>query len=86
VITIAGSHEIEIASELFNVLGFLDRDWGRKYFVSNGVNYGQVALLQLVGYDEAHARGRYVFLPPRQREFDVEGTRWQMRLSAKYRF
>lgn len=86
VVRIAGTHTLEISTQLFNVLNFLDRDWGRKYAIGNGINYGQIALLNLVGYDEANGRGIYTFLPPERREFQVESTRWQMQLGAKYAF
>jgi Carboxypeptidase regulatory-like domain/TonB dependent receptor len=87
VVSFARGHFLEISADVFNVLNFLDRDWGRKYSISDGGNFfASERLLELRGYDVAGGRGIYAFTPPRLREFDVEGTRWQMRLSAKYTF
>ncbi len=77
---IARGHTMELSADIFNVPNFLDRNWGRKYAMEG------FELLRLVGYDEVKGRGIYIFTPPRRHEFQVEPTRWLVRLNAKYNF
>ena len=41
---IVGGHTLELSADLFNVLNFLDRDWGLKYSIGGGINYGQFVI------------------------------------------
>jgi hypothetical protein len=74
----------EVTADLFNVLSFLDSDWG-------GVRQttkidGNVELMNLVGYDAHNARGVYEVLSPSVREVDVEVSRWRLQLGATVSF
>lgn len=80
VVRLSGGHAVEITGDMFNVLNFLDADWGRKYATEGNT------LLDLVGYDEAKGRGKYVFAPPRRHVLQFDSTRWQARLSVRYTF
>lgn len=86
VVPITRGHSLELSADLFNVLNFLDHDWGLKYQIGGGFDFTRNALLVLRGYDTDRDRGIYSVLPVNRREFQVEGTRWQMQLSAKYSF
>ncbi len=81
---------VEITADFFNLLNFIDHDWGRVQQTmeeSGGVGLGnRVSLVQLVGYDVANGRGIYHVLEPRRHEVDVERTRWRMQLSVRYTF
>lgn len=81
---------LQITADLFNLLNFIDHDWGRVQQTMEefgGVpNGNRVSLLQLVGYDLANERGIYHVIQPRRHELDVDGTRWRMQLSARYTF
>ncbi len=81
---------VEITADFFNLLNFIDHDWGRVQQTmeeSGGVGLGnRVSLVQLVGYDVANGRGIYHGLEPRRHELDVERTRWRMQLSVRYTF
>jgi carboxypeptidase family protein/TonB-dependent receptor-like protein len=81
---------MQITVDLFNLLNFIDHDWGqvRQTTDESGVlrNGNRVSLVQLVGYDVANARGVYHVLEPRRHELDVDGTRWRMQLSARYTY
>jgi len=81
---------VQITVDLFNLLNFIDHDWGQVQHTmeeSGGVpNGNRVSLLRLVGYDVVNSRGTYHVLDPRRHELDVDGTRWRMQLSARYTF
>jgi outer membrane receptor protein involved in Fe transport len=81
---------VEIAADLFNLLNFIDHDWGQVRQTTEesggGTNGNRVSLVQLVGYDVANSRGIYHVLEPRRNELQVEPTRWRMQLSARYTF
>jgi hypothetical protein len=74
---------LQITVDLFNLLNFVDHDWGQVRRTTGG---NRVSLVHLVGYDTAHSRGIYHVLDPRRNELDVDGTRWRMQLSARYTF
>jgi hypothetical protein len=80
---------LELSTDVFNLLNLLDRDWGlvRFNFEDFGTgSFGRVSLLELVGYDVEHGRGVYNVLAPHFREVDSEGSRWRLRLNARYTF
>jgi hypothetical protein len=81
---------LEIMADLFNLLNFIDGDWGRVLQTTDeggGVaNGNRASLLDLVGYDVDRGRGIYRVLTPRLRELDVDATRWRLQLSARYLF
>jgi hypothetical protein len=90
VLPIVRGQSVEITADFFNLLNFIDHDWGQVSHtaedfggVSNG---GRVSLLELVGYDEANSRGIYHVLEPKPNELEVDLTRWRMQLSARYMF
>ncbi|HEX3234314.1 MAG TPA: TonB-dependent receptor [Gemmatimonadales bacterium] len=70
---------VELIADLFNVLSFLDRDWGVQRFHSGD-------LLRLVGYDEANGRGIYEMGRIDRKVRDNEATRWRLQLGARYGF
>jgi hypothetical protein len=81
---------LELVADVFNLPNLIDHDWGQ---VRQAVDdFGatsrgnRVALLELVGYDQARERGVYNVLAPRRHEVDVEATRWRVRLSVRYVF
>jgi hypothetical protein len=78
---LADRRTLEVTADLFNVLNFVNNDWGvvRQTFGDDG---NAVPLLQLVGYDAPNSRGRYGLAPVAGREIDVEASRWRMQLAA----
>jgi hypothetical protein len=82
-------HALDVSADLFNVLNFVNRDWGLFRITEGGVgngNIGEANLLQLVGYDSANGRGIYNFLAPQLRHIVPDASRWSLRLSARYIF
>lgn len=77
-----GRRVLEVTADLFNVLNFLDGDWGlfRETLPHEG-GHG-VGLLQLVGYDAAKGRGVYELAPVYRRQVDLEASRWRLQLGA----
>ena len=75
----------EVTADLFNVLSFLDSDWGRARQTPH-LGSGNVELINLVGYDAHNARGVYELLSPSVREVDVEASRWRLQLGATVSF
>jgi outer membrane receptor protein involved in Fe transport len=93
--TIQGQ-ELELSLDLFNVLNFIDRDWGLYKQVSEFEEGPR--FLNAVGFDAANNRPIYSFTAPAVIEQTVFGenpsgaqagvnrSRWTMQLGAKYRF
>ncbi len=93
--TVAGQG-LELSLDLFNVLNFINRDWGLYKQVSEFENGPR--FLNAVGYDAADNRPIYTFAAPTIIETTVYGenpsgaqagvnrSRWTMQLGAKYRF
>ncbi len=79
---LADRRTLEVTADLFNVLNFVNGDWGvvRQTFGDIG---NAVPLLQLVGYDTPHSRGVYELVEGViRRDIDVEATRWRLQLAA----
>jgi hypothetical protein len=89
VLPTAHGQSLELSADVFNLLNLLDRDWGlvRFNFEDSGSgSFGRVNLLELVGHDVEHGRGVYNVLAPHFRQVDPEGSRWRLRLNARYTF
>ena len=80
VIPTASGQSIELIADLFNVLNFIDGDWGVRRFIED------TRILRLVGYDAANGRGIYAFDTQDPNTRDHEATRWRMQLGARYTF
>jgi hypothetical protein len=90
------SQEFELSLDLFNVLNFIDRDWGLYKQVSEFEEGPR--FLNAVGFDATNNRPVYSFAAPAVIEQVVFGenpsgaqagvnrSRWAMQLGAKYRF
>jgi hypothetical protein len=81
---------LELTADLFNVLNFIDGNWGLVRRTREDNNFpdvgGRASLLELVGYDEANQRGIYTVLQPNLRRIDPVASRWRLQLSARYTF
>ena len=78
----SGSHELEVTADLHNVLNLLNDNWGVvRITTANPVQH----LLQLRRWDAVRERGVYSLLPDPRRIQDA-ASRWQLELSARYRF
>ncbi|MBA3444957.1 MAG: TonB-dependent receptor [Gemmatimonadales bacterium] len=83
---------IELSLDLFNVLNFMDHDWGLYKQVSEFEEGPR--FLSATGFDAANNRPIYRFSPPTQIEQIVSGentagvnrSRWTMQVGARYRF
>ena len=83
---LADRRVLEVTADLFNVLNFLDADWGlvRQTLPHEG-GHG-VGLLRLVGYDAPNGRGVYELAPVYRRQIDLEASRWRFQLGATLSF
>lgn len=85
-----GGRSLELVADVFNLPNLLDHDWGQVRQTVDDFGStsrgNRIALLELVGYDEARGRGVYNVLAPRRHEVDVDATRWRVRLSVRYGF
>jgi hypothetical protein len=91
-----GSQGLELSLDLFNLLNFIDRDWGLYKQVSEFE--GGPRFLNTVGFDAANNRPVYRFTAPTVIETTVYGenpsgaqagvnrSRWTVQLGARYRF
>jgi hypothetical protein len=90
VLPMVRGQSLQLTIDLFNVLNFLDGDWGlvRHTLEDHGsFNVGsRTSLLELVGYDAANQRGIYTVLQPNRRRIDPVASRWRLQLSARYTF
>ena len=82
---LADRRTFEVTADLFNVLSFLDSDWGRIRQTPTE-DAGSVPLLNLVGYDVPNARGVYEQVGVTPREIDVEASRWRLELGVTLSF
>ena len=81
---LADRRTLEVTADLFNLLSFVDSDWGRVR--QTPADAGNVALLDLAGYDGANGRGVYRLVPVFRREIDVEASRWRVQLGGTLSF
>jgi hypothetical protein len=82
---LGGGRTLEVAADLFNVLNFLDTDWGLTRLTSFDLG-NTVGLLDFVGYDTANGRGVYGPVPVDRRQIDAGGSRWRIHLNATLNF
>jgi hypothetical protein len=82
---LADRRVLELTADLFNVLNFVDGDWGlvRQTVAEFGSN---VRLMELVGYDTANGRGVYALLPVYRHQIDTEASRWRLQLGGTLSF
>lgn len=78
-----GGQNFEIILDMFNVLNFIDSDWG---VVRQTALFEQLNALSVTGYDSVNDRPIYnLSLPPRDRA-QVNESRWRMQLGGRYTF
>lgn len=82
---LADQRALEVTADLFNVLNFVDSDWGLVR-QTVGAEGNRVALLGLIGYDDPNGRGVYELAPVSRRQIDVEASRWRVQLGATLSF
>ena len=81
-VRLADRRVLEVTADLFNVLNFLDQDWGLVRQTLAGGDGNAVPLLDLVGYDAANQRGEYELFSVYRRQIDVEASRWRLQLGG----
>jgi hypothetical protein len=79
---LADRRVLEVTADLFNVLNFLDGDWGlvRQTLPLDIGN--SVPLMELVGYDTPNGRGVYTLFPVYRRQIEVNASRWRIQLGG----
>jgi hypothetical protein len=83
---LADRRVLEVTADLFNVLNFLDGDWGLVRQTQPEGHARAVPLLKLVGYDIPNERGMYEVVTVYRRQIDVEASRWRLQLGATLSF
>jgi hypothetical protein len=79
---LADRRVLEVTADLFNVLNFLDGDWGLVRQTQPLDVGNAVPLLELVGYDTPNGRGVYRSTEVFRREIDVGASRWRLQLGG----
>jgi hypothetical protein len=82
---LAGRRTLDVTGDLFNLLNFMNGDWGLVRQTAGGLG-NAVPLMNLVGYDTVNGRGVYELVPVHRGEIDVEGSRWRFQLGATLSF
>jgi hypothetical protein len=77
------TRSIEIIADVFNVFSLLGWRIGDIREMPGG---GSVPLLALTGYDVAHRRGVYGFIPGKQASISNDVSRWRIQLGARVSF
>ena len=77
---LGGTRAIEVTADLFNVLNFLDGDWG--LVRETAADLGTVPLMEFLGYDTVNGRGIYRFTPVIRREINFDASRWRLQLGS----
>jgi len=83
-VALARGRELELTADLFNVLNFMDSEWGLPTATAAGGAGHVVPLLELVGWDDDHRRGVYRLVPVRR--FADTGARWRLQLGGAVSF
>jgi hypothetical protein len=78
---------LELSLDIFNLPRLLgqvfDNNWG---VVNTTSGFENANLLTLSGYSTATGRGTYRLSLPQRRQVNVNASRWQMQLGARYSF
>jgi hypothetical protein len=77
---LGGTRAIDVTADLFNVLNFLDGQWG--LVRETAADLGTVPLMDFLGYDTANGRGIYRFTPVIRRDINVDASRWRLQLGS----
>jgi hypothetical protein len=79
--SLGGGRGMEITADLFNVLNFVDSDWGLVRQTGGAYDH-TVPLMEIVGYDTANGRGVYTMVPVSRNQIVVEASRWRVQLGG----
>lgn len=85
------SHQLQFTFDVFNFTNLLNKDWGRRRFVSNNFS-----LIEFEGFDDDPATTEFEYIP----EFTyndqgdisniddagIQSSRWQMQIGVRYTF
>jgi hypothetical protein len=84
-VALGGRRTLEVTADLFNLLNFVDRDWG--LVRRTGSDTGNlVPLMDLASWDAVHGRAVYVLNPVYPAQIDVEASRWRLQLGSRLSF
>jgi hypothetical protein len=75
--------QIELGWDIFNVLNFIDGDWG---VVRRTSNFSGAEIVEFEGWDAANDRGIYSLSLPNFERVQDFNTRWRMQFGAKYTY
>ena len=78
---------IEFTASMFNVLNFLNQDWGQR----EGVSFNNYRIWTIQEYDEATGKPVISFDPEDTEDEEIFstsdiGSRWQLQLGVRYSF
>ena len=82
-------HDLQLTLDIFNFTNLLNKDWGRKYYVS----YGTYQLLKYAGMDDDGTTPTFTYTGPETRDdiFNIDdsglsSSRWQGQIGVRYIF
>ena len=81
-------HTLELTADVFNFTNLLNKNWGKRYFVSND----QVLLLQQVGFLPGTNTPTFSYNPTvgnsinQVDDVGLNSSRWQMQVGVRYTF
>ena len=78
-----GGQQFEIIVDMFNVLNFIDGDWG---IVRQTALFEQLNALSVTGYDTVNDRPIYNLNLPARERAQVNESRWRLQLGGRYTF
>ena len=78
---------LQLTFDVFNVGNMLNKDWGRRYYISNG-NY---QLIQFVGMEPDGTTPTFKFTKPKNKPWTIDdsginSSRWQAQVGIRYIF
>jgi outer membrane receptor for ferrienterochelin and colicin len=83
VVRVSAGHAIELTGDMYNIANLLHRDWGQRRVTTPGAWIPMLAMQQ---WDTAKQRGVYTLVLPERLQIQEFASRWQLELSARYRF
>lgn len=83
---------IQVSLDIFNFTNFLNKDWGRRHFVSDGGNFQSAEILTFAGMQAGSNTPTFTYRkgadwkPWQIDDSGIYSSRWQMQLGLRYIF
>ncbi len=83
---------LQVSLDIFNFTNFLNKDWGRRYFVNDGGNFQSAEILTFAGMQTGTTVPTFTYRkgadwqPWQIDDLGIYSSRWQMQVGVRYTF